>query len=135
MKRQLPIYEGVFFNNNDINLRLSQIDRVILLNKPKNFHTTSTFKPSEDHSKWYGEKVSCYIDTYKSCSEAGAEGFHIAKLVAENKELQAHLDSISKNWHITLSFNRKAVDTNNVDFSKGGSHLKFKITGVFQGFF
>ena len=85
-------------------------------NPTGDLHVTVQYKPEDDHSELFGEKVSVKVVAYGN--NGRNEGLKV-EVIAENAELQALLDGIAVP-HITLSWSKdsKAVFTKDVCFDE-----------------
>lgn len=142
MKENLKIgYEGIFFDNKSIK-NAFEITRgeCTLKSEPSDYHVTTVYAPKQLSSHLYGEKVIVTCTKYKLdnnlFTKEGAltanEGFKV-ELSTNNSELATMLANIDKNWHITGSFNDKAVYTNDINF-EDGMEVSFSFEGIFAGF-
>lgn len=104
---------------------------------PKNYHVTTEFLPAVTHEDLYGTDVSVHITGYKfgtvTSPEDGItsenEGLRV-ELQSENTKMQELLDSINKNWHISISFTTGSKYTEYMDFSDA-EPASITLTGKF----
>jgi len=104
---------------------------------PQEFHVTTEFLPSVTHEDLYGTEVSVHITGYKFGTVADPkdgtisenEGFKV-ELQSENTEMQELLDSINKNWHISISYTIGGKYTELIDFSDA-EPVNITLTGTF----
>ena len=130
-------FEGIFLNHEEIEkLFLEQRPKAPYENMTKIFHVTVEYMPENEHKQFYGKEVEVHIIAYKDGKviskeggPTGNEGFKVT-LKADDAELQAFLDSIIKNYHVTGSFEDDAVYTNYIDFSDG-KKLDVTVRGVY----
>lgn len=93
--------------------------------------------PDTTHESLYGAEVTVHITGYKygtskdetDGSTSQNEGFKV-EVTSENPKMQALLDSIDKNWHITGSYTTAARYTKYMDFSDADP-IDFVLTGTF----
>ena len=144
------IYEGFFIEECEgikewLSCKSNKYNEVqgrIVVN-PDLYHVTTEFRPEEPHTKWYGEKVKVSLSLYKPYSEAEdtktgekvmVEAFKVQDIITSNSELKNYLDTIKKQFHITISYSRKAVDSNYIDWDKESCNAGIGITMVFGGY-
>ena len=136
------IYEAIFLDNDEItNLFVSMRGETAPFdNVTKDFHVTTEYMPAESHSEWYGEKITVHITAYAvqditadDGQTTSNEGFK-AEVTSENAELNAYLESLNKNFHITGAYKDAAKYTEYVDFSQGEA-VDFTVTGTFGGYY
>ena len=132
-------YEGVFLSTEEaariFHLVSGDFPRYSVVSIP--FHVTTEYLPEITHDELYGTEVTVHITGYKygtsTDPEDGStslnEGFAV-DVYAEDPEMQALLDSIDKNWHITGSYTTAARYTKYMDFSDA-EPVVYIITGVF----
>lgn len=130
-------YEAIFLDNDEISKLFADVrGEAPFEHVTEDFHVTTAFMPETTHPQWYGEKVTVTITAYKSQmlvddhgNMTANEGFK-AYVSSDNPELQAYLDSLNKNFHITGAYTDEAKYTENIDFSDG-EKIEYTTTGTF----
>lgn len=131
-------YEAVFLANDEAQALFTSVrgEKAPFENVTKDFHVTTEFMPEQAHPEWYGEKVTVHITAYAvqdvkmdDGNTTANEGFK-AEVSSENKDLEAYLSTLDKNFHITGAYKDGAKYTELVDFSKGEA-MDATLTGTF----
>lgn len=134
------VYEAVFLDNTEVMQLFEEIRGDQLFEKQtSDFHVTTAFMPSEAAAELYGKPVTVHITGYKVgdvVSDDGSittnEGLQ-AELFSEDEQMQAYLDALEVNFHITGSFKDAAKYTGYIDFSDA-EPMDITLTGTFGGF-
>ncbi len=132
-------YEGVFLSTEEVTkaFQSASEDFPRYTVVPKIFHITTEYMPAVTHENLYGAEVTVHITGYKygtstdetDGSTSENEGFKV-EVASEDPEMQALLDSIDKNWHITGSYTTAARYTKYMDFSDADP-VDLTLTGTF----
>ena len=131
-------YEAVFLANDEAQALFTSVrgEKAPFENVTKDFHVTTEFMPEQAHPEWYGEKVTVHITSYAvqdvtmdDGNITANEGLK-AEVSSENKDLEAYLSALDKNFHITGAYKDGAKYTELVDFSKG-EPIDATLTGTF----
>lgn len=131
-------YEAVFLANDEVQALFASVrgEDAPFANVTKDFHVTTEFMPEQSHAEWYGEKVTVHITAYAvqnvRMDDGGTtanEGFR-AEVSSDNADLEAYLESLDKNFHITGAYKDGAKYTEYVDFSEG-EEMDATLTGTF----
>lgn len=133
----IGFYEAVFLNNDEVSKILYEIRKdAPFPHIPADFHITTEYKPGLTHSSLYGSTVHVHIVKYKKCSIAiddekttSNEGLKVV-IRSDNDKMQALIDSLDKNYHITGSYMDGAKYTDLIDFTDG-QKVDIEITGIF----
>lgn len=109
------IYEGIFFDRDDLYDLVDPIRRDMLLNEIEYPHVTVRFRPNIIHYNLLGEQVTFAVIGYGNDGEN--EGVLVRPVDLENNELDELLSGIS-NMHITLGVadGAKPVNTQRIRF-------------------
>ena len=104
---------------------------------PLMYHVTTEYRPETTHESLYGTEVTVHISGYSYGDIVDEDGNVLSsneglscEVSSDNEEMQALLDSIDKNWHITGSYTNAAKYTENLDFSNA-EKLDVTLKGVF----
>lgn len=132
-------YEGIFLPAEEViqAFKTASDDYPRFSVVPDQFHVTTEYLPETTHDNLYGTEVSVHITGYKygtsidpeDGSASQDEGFKVETL-SEDSEMQAFLDGIDRNWHITGSYTTAARYTKYMDFSDADP-VDFTIIGRF----
>ncbi len=131
-------YEAVFLDNDEVQDLFTSVrgEEAPFENVTKDFHVTTAFMPEQTHPEWYGEAVTVHITAYAvqdvktdDGDTTANEGFK-AEVSCENKDLEAYLSSLDKNFHITGAYKDGAKYTEYVDFSQGEA-MDVTLVGTF----
>ncbi|MBQ9038517.1 MAG: hypothetical protein IJ119_03410 [Clostridia bacterium] len=132
-------YEGIFLATEEVMEAFQSVSdafpRYPILPEP--YHITTEYMPDTTHESLYGAEVTVHITGYKygtskdetDGSTSQNEGFKV-EVTSESPKMQALLDSIDKNWHITGSYTTAARYTKYMDFSDADP-IDFVLTGTF----
>ena len=132
-------YEGIFLSTEEVTEAFRSVSdefpRYPVF--PELFHITTEYMPDTTHDNLYGTEVTVHITGYEygtskdetDGSTSENEGFKV-EVTSENPQMQALLDSIVKNWHITGSYTTAARYTKYMDFSDA-EPVDFTLTGTF----
>ena len=132
-------YEGIFLPADEVIGIFGQVSdgypRYDVV--PDQFHVTTEYLPETTHEELYGTEVSVHITGYKygtaidpeDGSASQNEGFRV-EVLSDDPEMQAFLDGIDRNWHITGSYTTAARYTKYMDFSDAVP-VDLTITGTF----
>lgn len=132
-------FEGIFLSTDEVKETFqSASDEFPMYSVvPELFHVTTEYMPDKTHENLYGTEVTVHITGYKygtvadetDGSTSENEGFKV-EVTSEDPEMQALLDSIDKNWHITGSYTTAARYTKYMDFSDADP-VDVTLTGTF----
>lgn len=137
------IYEAFFLDNAEIadlfaQTRGEEAPHAIMT---KDFHVTTSFMPEQDMRELYGTEVTIHIYAYQDGqipaddgSMTANEGF-FCTITAENEQMQAHINALDNNWHITGSYQDQggAKYTGRLDL-EGAQMVEYVVTGRFGAF-
>ena len=104
---------------------------------PKSIHVSTEFRPAVTHEDLYGTEVSVHITGYKygtvtdpkDGTTSENEGFRV-EVQSEIAKMQELLDSIKKNWHISISYTISSKYTEYMDFTDA-EPVSITLTGKF----
>lgn len=134
------VYEAVFLDNEQVAQIFEQIRGEQPFEKQTvDFHVTTTFMPETPRNDFYGKPVTVHITGYKVGEVTADDGSTTtneglkAELSSPDEKLNAYLESLSVNFHITGSYQDQAKYTGYIDFSDA-EPMDIVLTGTFGGY-
>lgn len=134
------VYEAVFLDNAEVTQIFEQLRGEQPFEKQTvDFHVTTFFMPETPQNAFYGKPVTVHITGYKvgevTADDGTAtvnEGLKV-ELSSPDQELNAYLETLSANFHITGSYQDQAKYTGYIDFSDA-EPMDIVLTGTFGGY-